>query len=561
MAKKGLILLLLFLPLWVWGQIISVGDGNVKHQGLPIEPAARFSYSQQLYYGSEIDCSGSITHIGFQYDVGSAVFYSGNKELKIWLGHSALSTLEEWVDPSTLSLVYDGILSLDYFDATLPGTGWLMIPLQYPFTYDEASNLIVAVDENTDAIGNTADDFLCWETVGFRALQCMSMQDNPDPQALPAPTVKNHLSNLRLDFSSAPDAPQNLYGYHEEGVNYLFWDAPEGGGVEAYRISRNGSFLCECSSCFYNDAAISAGTSYSYYVQARYPDGSISGHSNAIQIVVPEEGVLQLINESFEACEAFSQLIPGYQNLDLDNAANWGWTNVDYPTEGQAAGWIVFDPQLCNPAISDISAFSGDQMLMSAACVSPPNNDWLISPYLNLGDNATLSLKARSYTSLYGMERMRVLISNTDTSPESFKALHPAEYLEVPASWQEYSFELSAYAGENVYFAIVCVSLDAMALFIDDISLISEGGHLDNDDPQYSVAGVRNYPNPSRSSFKLSSEGSFEASIYNIRGQLLHRINADKNFDSASLKLASGLYLIRIKDASRQYTLKQVLLP
>ena len=220
----------------------------MKHQGLPIEPAARFSYSQQLYYGSEIDCSGSITHIGFQYDVGSAVFYSGNKELRIWLGHSALSTLEAWVDPSTLSLVYDGILSLDYFDATLPGTGWLMIPLQYPFTYDEASNLIVAVDENTDAIGNTADDFLCWETVGFRALQCMSMQDNPDPQALPAPTVKNHLSNLRLDFSSAPDAPQNLYGYHEEGVNYLFWDAPEGGGVEAYRISRNGSFLCECSS-------------------------------------------------------------------------------------------------------------------------------------------------------------------------------------------------------------------------------------------------------------------------------------------------------------------------
>ena len=44
-------------------------------------------------------------------------------------------------------------------------------------------------------------------------------------------------------------------------------------------------------------------------------------------------------------------------------------------------------------------------------------------------------------------------------------------YVEVPVDWTEYSYDLSAYAGQTIQLAINCVSSDAFALFIDDINV------------------------------------------------------------------------------------------
>jgi len=569
LAKRGesmirrLVFVLLFIATYALSaQVVSIGNGNILHQGLPIEPLARFSYTQQLFLASEIEMAGEITHLGFQYNVQSSLFFAGNKDWKIYLGHSDLNAMQDWVPINELSLVFNGSLSLDSFDNSLPGSGWLTIPLQQGFLYDGASNLIIAVDENTDGSGASSDDFYCREMASVRALNYQSMSINPDPEN-PPDTInfKQYLANLRLHFNGTEhsDAPRNLYAYYADQAIRLFWQAPLEGTPQAYLLHRGSQVISEITSCDYTDTNISIGNTYVYSVQARYPGGLLSPHSNSFSITVPQDGSQIILFESFEHCTAFTQQIAGFQNLDLDGSLTWGWDNLDFPSEGNALGWMVFAPAHTTPPLTGISVPTGTKMLMSASAMTPPNNDWLIFPYLNLGNSATLEFTARSFTTAYGLERLRVLISTSDSAPESFSPLHAEDWLSLPASWTEYEYDLSAYANQDVYLAINAVSLDAFALFVDDLKVQSEGGHLEAQD--HAPATIRPYPNPAQGDFSLKSQDYFDLQLYNIRGQKIAAYEGIKSFNSARLRLCPGIYILRLKQDGRQHTFRQIVLP
>jgi hypothetical protein len=557
-----LISVLLWVLLNLEAQVLTIGAGTVLHQGLPIEPVARFSYTQQLFHASQIGISGDITQISFQYHVQSNLFYNGNKEWSIYLGHSSLSQMQDWVPITQLSPVFEGILPQDNFGGGLPGSGWLTIPLHQPFYYDGSSNLIVAVDENTDGAGSTSDDFFCTQMSTIRALNFQSPSINPDPADPPATiNPKTHLSNIRLHFGSGntPTAPQNLYGYYSDGAVRLFWDPPQSGIPDAYLIHRNSISIAETAANAYSDAEAASGNTYLYSVRARFPGNELSPHSNHIQVEVPAGGPEIFLFESFEALPAFSQSIPGYSILDLDMSATWAWNNVDFPGEESPMGWMVFAPAQTQPPLSNVPAHSGSQMLVSMSAVNPPNNDWLILPNLRPGTNSRLSFWARSFTSAFGLERLRVMISTSDALPQSFTPLSGEAWIGVPATWTLYEFDLNSYAAQDLHLALNCVSMDAFALFVDDLQVSGEGGHLDRED--LVAALPKPFPNPGRKSFKLSSEDNFDVSLYNLRGQHLASRRAVKEFSSEGIHLAPGMYLLRIMQQNQVHTFKQVILP
>lgn len=542
--------------------MVSIGSGNILHQGLPIEPLARFSYTQQLFLASEIGMAGEITHVGFQYNVQSNLFFAGNKDWKIYLGHSNLSAMQDWVPVNELSLVFNGSLSPDSFDNSLPGSGWLTIALQQGFLYDGVSNLVLAVDENTDGHGSSSDDFFCREMAGIRALNYQSMSINPDPANPPATiNSKRYLANLRLHFNGSQqnDAPRNLYAYYTDQAIRLFWEAPLEGTPEVYLLHRNSQVISETSSSAHNDTDINAGNTYIYSVQARYPGGLLSPHSNSFGITVPEDGSQIILFESFEHCSTFTQQIPGFQNLDLDGSLTWSWDNLDFPLEGTSLGWMVFAPAHTTPPLANLSVPTGTKLLMSASAMNPPNNDWLIFPNLNLGNSASLEFTARSLTAAYGLERLRVLISTGDSAPASFNLLHAEDWLSIPASWTDYEFDLGAYANQDVYLAINAVSLDAFALFVDDIKVQGVGGHLEVQDQM--PAAMRPYPNPAQGDFSLKSETYFDLKIYNLRGQRIAAYVGIKDFNSAQLRLSPGIFILRLQQDGRQHTFRQIVLP
>jgi len=66
--------------------------------------------------------------------------------------------------------------------------------------------------------------------------------------------------------------------------------------------------------------------------------------------------------------------------------------------------------------------------------------------------------------------RQSVAVSTTNTDPSSFTVISSGSYVEAPVeAWTEFSYDLSSYAGQNIYVAIVCVSADAFIFMVDDI--------------------------------------------------------------------------------------------
>lgn len=544
------------------GQLVQIGYGTTLHQGLPIEPLAHYSYTQQLIHADQITVSGEITEIHFQYQIQSSVFLLYNNLWTIYMGHSELDELQSWIPVAELQLVYSGGFSPENFTAGLPGTGWLKIELQTPFPYNGTDNLLIAVDENMPGFSSSSDDFFCNPMPETRAINFQSMTINPDPENPPATmNLKSYLSNIRLRFEtgSAPEAPQYLYGvYGEDGVQ-LFWQAPIAGVPEMYVVQRNSKTIGESAICSYTDYSVTTGNSYVYSVRARYPGSQLSPPSNSILIEIPALDPNLFLYESFEEAASFSQIVPGYINLDLDNSFTWGWEDFQFPGNTEPLAWMVFAPSQTLPPLTSISAHSGGKFLISMGAQTPPNNDWLILPNLRPGTNGKLSFWARSYTAAYGLERLKVLISTTDADPASFTTLNNGAFLEIPAEWTYYEFDLSHYAGQDLYLALNSVSVDAFALCVDAISVVGEGGQVDISEPVPPLPLP--YPNPARKSFGIQSETAMDVTIYNIKGQKLGETKGIRKYSSEPLQLMPGLYLVKVsgREGSRVY--RQVILP
>lgn len=158
----------------------------------------------------------------------------------------------------------------------------------------------------------------------------------------------------------------------------------------------------------------------------------------------------------------------GTIDFDHDNTYRINKDLEEYPNECAPKAF-----QVCNAKTLGINIWdegtphSGNKMLMAMANINTPNNDWLISPMLN-GSEQTISFYAKSFTLQdTPAERIRVLYSTTDNNPDNFTQIHTADYIELPDSWLEYRYVVPQ---GTRYFAINCVSENAFALFVDDLT-------------------------------------------------------------------------------------------
>lgn len=173
--------------------------------------------------------------------------------------------------------------------------------------------------------------------------------------------------------------------------------------------------------------------------------------------------------------------VESYKDWAIDNIGDWTMADLDHDVTyyikkdldeyDNATSPKAF--QVCNANTLGIDIWdegkphSGNKMFMAMAGVNYVNNDWLISPRLNGGEQ-TISFYARSFTLQDQQpERMRVLYSTTDTDPANFVKIHAADYLELGDQWTEYRYVVPEGAR---YFAVNCVSDSGFAMFVDDLS-------------------------------------------------------------------------------------------
>ena len=120
---------------------VEFGDGSIESYRTPINNFYQYSRTQSIYLQSDlgIDMPSNLTKIGYNLAAfdGDAYTYS---QIQIWMGHTTMDQYTgtgDWVDVSTLQLVYDGPLSWT-------GTGCVELELDEAFLYNGTDNLIIS---------------------------------------------------------------------------------------------------------------------------------------------------------------------------------------------------------------------------------------------------------------------------------------------------------------------------------------------------------------------------------------------------------------------------------
>lgn len=202
--------------------------------------------------------------------------------------------------------------------------------------------------------------------------------------------------------------------------------------------------------------------------------------TNLVAVVGPEDDVQLSWNapgpggfaDDFESYEDFVIEFNPWVCLDVDGSTTYGMTDITWTNAYEPQAFIIFNPTTTEPVVEDVVAHSGNKLAACFASTAAPNNDWMISPMVNVESGFNASFYAKSYTDQYGLERFKVGVSTTGMNPEDFTIISEGDYLEAPVEdWTEFIFSLEDYVGQDVYVGIQCVSNDAFIFLVDDFTI------------------------------------------------------------------------------------------
>jgi len=309
-----------------------------------------------------------------------------------------------------------------------------------------------------------------------------------------------------------------------------------------YNVWRNGAVIANMvTDTFYDDLGLANG-GYSYLVTAVYESGE-SLPAGPVEIEITGGGNLTSIILDFEAQEDFALEFTPWEAVDLDGGATYAITDITFPHSGEPMAYIAFNPLMTTPPVTGMTTHGGERLGACFASVPPAvNDDWLISPQVNLGENPMLSMWVKAYTATY-VESYNILVSTTDNNPASFTAI--AGPIDAPAAaWTYVEYDLGAYVGQDVYVAIQCISNDAFIFLVDDIAISFFTGV--NDQPL--AESLKVYPNPATDILNINAGVEISnAKLYNISGQLVYESTGNANEMRINTSaIPSGLYLLNI---------------
>lgn len=181
------------------------------------------------------------------------------------------------------------------------------------------------------------------------------------------------------------------------------------------------------------------------------------------------------------------------------------------------------------------------------------NNDWLVSPVLNLtgATGSALSVWVKSMSDSYGLEKYRIGVyvgTGTPTQVSDFTIISGVPNLTAPyGTWAERTQSLTAYDGQNIRIGIQCRTADAYMFMVDDFKITATT--LSSE--AFTLQGVKMYPNPATDVLNIVSETEelTKVSITDLNGRVVKQVN--NNLSQISLQdLAKGIYMVTIESAT-----------
>lgn len=308
-----------------------------------------------------------------------------------------------------------------------------------------------------------------------------------------------------------------------------------------YNVYRNGNKInaAVVTGTTYTDNGLAAGT-YEYQVTAVYSEGE-SGFSNTASVTIAGGNSIIL---DFESYADFTLDISPWTTLDVDGSPTYGFTGLTFPNAGSPMSYIVFNPSLTSPSpVTGMTAHGGSRFGAVFASVTPPNNDYLISPKVPLGANSKISFWVKSFTDQYGLEEYKIAVSTTNLNPSSFTAI--TGVIQAPANeWTLVEYSLAQFAGQEAYVAIQCVSNDRFVFMVDDIQITIATATNDIEIGK----NISVYPNPASGVLNLRSDVEIlNMSLVSTSGKVVYESAVNNTQFAANVsEVPAGLYIVRL---------------
>lgn len=205
-----------------------------------------------------------------------------------------------------------------------------------------------------------------------------------------------------------------------------------------------------------------------YNLQATLQHNALTGQNN---VALGWNQETDYFFDDFEDYEAFSIDFAPWTGYDGDKEATAVLAGT-YMNAGLPQYATIFNLMTLGDTYwyeyPVLRPYSGKQCLGIVRTASGnANNDWVITPQLTIGVDNVVSFMVKGSDTT--KERYNVGISTTGTNPSDFTMLTSGNYQTVGyEQWQEATFDLSAYEGQQVYIAVQCVSSGGFMLMVDD---------------------------------------------------------------------------------------------
>ena len=180
--------------------IVTIGNGTTTSGNTPIYPWYGFSFTQTLYFQSELNVAGQmINQIGYQYAGTTAGM---EVEIEVWLAHTSLTQLTSSVPLTGSTKVYDGLWTC------YAGEEFSVIPVT-PWIYNNSDNLMVTIIEKKPGWNASNDAFYSTASPVGQNLSVGDQNDNTpyDPNTLTNGNIIYFRPNTRIWFESIPSGP------------------------------------------------------------------------------------------------------------------------------------------------------------------------------------------------------------------------------------------------------------------------------------------------------------------------------------------------------------------
>jgi len=220
--------------------------------------------------------------------------------------------------------------------------------------------------------------------------------------------------------------------------------------------------------------------------------------------------------------------------------ASGAWSN-DFDTNDDC--WLVSSGGDANTwVLYDDSANGGGVASYAITYGSTAHDDYLISPAFTVTDEVTdrMSFDARNQSTSF-LESIDVQIWNADISV----LLETVATGVTPSTaYETFTYDLSAYEGQDIRFAFYISTTDQFRIYIDNVVV---DGLLGLEDVNTS-SNFTYFPNPVNNVLSIKAQASIDSiSVYNMLGQTVVRSTPNTTTTAVDMSgLQTGAYFVQV---------------